>query len=155
MVARVCATQEIGYGVYAERGLGVLEGGVQSSERREVKPIEVGRYRLRNGRTAKVVEITIANDVRAASGYVEGLARYTDESMEWDGEDGLFGNDPGPWDLAERLLDAPNESVLTILRREHVAMMTIADSHAAISRQALASAQEIEHRIQEMERMEG
>lgn len=120
-----------------------------------MKPIEKGRYRLRNGRTARVAEITTENDVRAAAGFIEADAGDADESMEWNGDDGLFGNDPGPWDLVERLLDAPNESVLTILRREHVAMMTIADSHAAVSRQALASAQEIEHRIQEMERMEG
>lgn len=117
-----------------------------------MKPIEKGRYRLRNGRTAKVVEITTVNDVRAAAGFIEGLRGDADEGMEWNGDDGLFGRDPGPWDLADRLPDAPNESVLTILRREHVAMMTIADSHAVISRQALASAQEIEHRIQEMER---
>lgn len=115
-------------------------------------PIEKGRYRLRNGRTAKVVDIAIVNDVRAAAGFIEGASGNPDEAMEWNGDDGLFGRDPGPWDLVERLPDAPNESVLTILRREHVAMMTVADSHAAISRQALASAQEIEHRIQEMER---
>ena len=117
-----------------------------------MKPIEVGRYRLRNGRAARVAEITIVNDVRAAAGFIEGASGNPDEAMEWNGDDGLFGRDPGPWDLVERLPDQPQDSVLTILRREHVAMMTIADSHAAISRQALASAQEIEHRIQEMER---
>ena len=130
----------------AESDFGTTEG------KRMKTPIEVGRHRLRGGRIAKVVEITIVNDVRAAAGFVEGLAGDPDEAMEWNGDDGLFGNNPGPWDLVERLPDQPQDSVLTILRREHVAMMTIADSHAAISRQALASAQEIEHRIQEMER---
>lgn len=186
-----------------------------------MKPIEKGRYRLRNGHTAKVVEITTVNDVRAAAGFIESTQGDPHEAMEWTAEDGLFGRDPGPWDLVERLPDdesviqmrlgywedvqgavwkicnhhpatpfpwqteggtrgwdgngksswkqgcdliaflrplediPPNESVLTILRREHAAMMTIADSHAAVSRQALQSAQEIEHRIAEMERGQG
>lgn len=117
-------------------------------------PIEKGRYRLRNGRAAKVVEITTMNDAKAAAGFVEAAAGDADEAMEWDGDDGLFGRNPGPWDLVERLPDEPDESVLTVLRREHVAMMTVADSHAAISKQALQCAQEIEHRIREMERGE-
>ena len=68
-----------------------------------MKPIEVGRYRLRNGRTARVVEITTMNDARAASGYVESDTGDADESMEWNGDDGLFWNDHGPWDLVERM----------------------------------------------------
>jgi len=115
-------------------------------------PIESGRYRLRNGLKAKVVDIATVNDVRAACGFVEGFDGWPDEAMEWDGDDGLFGVQAGSWDLVERLPDHPNDSMLAMLRREHVAMMTVADSHDAISRQALASAQEIEHRIREMER---
>ena len=117
-----------------------------------MKPIKVGRYRLRNGRAAIVRKLDTVNDVRIAIGGIRDAE--VEHPAEWTTEDGLHGIQPGPWDLVERLPDAPNESVLTILRREHVAMMTIADSHAAISRQALASAQEIEHRIQEMERRE-
>lgn len=117
-----------------------------------MKPIEKGRHRLRNGRFATINIIGAVLDVRFARGVIEGLEGDRDETMEWGGDDGLCGNEPGPWDLVERLPDPPDESVLTILRREHVAMMTIADSHASVSRQALASAQEIEHRIVELER---
>lgn len=113
-------------------------------------PITVGRYRLRNGHFARVNSIGTVHDVRVARGVIED----TNEAIEWTADDGFLGNEPGPWDLVERLPDAPKESVLTILRREHVAMMTVADSHAAISKQSLQCAQEIEHRIREMERGE-
>jgi ABC-type sulfate transport system substrate-binding protein len=116
-----------------------------------MKPIEVGTYRLRNGHKARVSEIMAGVMVSFARGVIDG----SEETIAWNADDGFLGDYPGPWDLVERLPDAPNESVLTILRREHAAMMTIADSHAAISKQALASAQEIEHWIQEMERSEG
>ena len=72
-----------------------------------MKPIEVGRYRLRNGRTARVVEITVRNDVRVAAGLIEADAGEADEYMEWNADDGLFGNDPGGWDLVKRLPDQP------------------------------------------------
>lgn len=86
-----------------------VAGRKQSSERREVKPIEVGRYRLRNGRTAKVHIITAVNDTLVAIGVIEANDGETDEGMEWTADDGLFGNNPGPWDLVERLPDAPKE----------------------------------------------
>lgn len=113
-------------------------------------PIQAGTYRLRNGRKAIVRIVYTIDGVIVARGVI--CDAEAERPAKWTAEDGLHGIDPGPWDLVERLPDAPNESMLTILRREHVAMMTIADSHAAISKQALASAQEIEHRIVELER---
>jgi len=123
------------------------ESDFRTTERKPMKtPIEPGRYRLRNG---DVVDITSIGKIVAM-----GTVENTGERMAWDkgNGNGMFDSNPTSWDLVERLPDEPGNSTLTMLRRQHAALMTVADSHAAVSRKALEGAQEIEHRIAEMER---
>ena len=73
-----------------------------------MKPIEVGRYRLWNGRVAIVRKLDTVNGVRIATGCIQDAD--AERPMEWNGDGGLFGDDPGPWDLVERI-DTATEPV--------------------------------------------
>lgn len=66
-----------------------------------MRPITNGRYRLRNGRTARVRAIDTINDVRIAIGGIRDAE--VEHPAEWTAEDGLHGIQPGPWDLVERM----------------------------------------------------
>lgn len=65
-------------------------------------PIQIGTYRLRNGRKACIVQVNAASAV--------GTIEDTGDTLRWNSETGFFGYlEPGPWDLVERLPDAPRE----------------------------------------------
>lgn len=66
-------------------------------------PIQIGTYRLRNGRKAIVRIIDSAIDVKIARGGIPDAG--IEHPMEWTADDGLYGMQPGPWDLLERLPD--------------------------------------------------